>query len=239
MSTYHILLVEDAPDILSYNRRRLQSEGYLVSTASTLKEARRVLAESQPDLIVLDILLPDGSGLDLCIDLRAKTLAPVLFLSSLGENEQVIRGLRAGGDDYMVKPYRFEELLARIEAQLRRMEMIRGAVIKQDCSGSLTLEPERQRACWEGRDLLLKPKEYQLLVLLLRNRNRFSTAKELYAVIWGMSVGEDIRTVTVHISGLRKKLRKGSGDRANIDCSRTRGYRLELEEEGPAGGCHG
>lgn len=230
MRPYHILLVEDAPDILAYNMRRLQAEGYRVSAAPDLTRARRILAETPPDLVVLDVLLPDGSGLDFCADLRACSIAPVLFLTCLGESEQIVRGLRAGGDDYIVKPYRFAELLSRIEAQLRRTHLLARAALTGS-EGPLTLDAQAQRACLQGRDLGLKPKEYQLLALLLQGRNRYATPEALYADVWGMAAGGDVRTVRVHLSSLRKKLGEASGGRATIDCSRTRGYRLELEED--------
>ncbi len=231
MEAYHVLLIEDEPEILEYNRKRLMAEGYQVSVAATLTAARQALANNKPDLVVLDIMLPDGSGVDFCRDLRAVTKAPVLFLTSLGESEQIVRGLRAGGDDYMVKPYKMEELLARIEAHLRR-----AALWKQETEeqfGPLQLDAANQRAYWAGQDLLLKPKEFQLLVCLLKNRNRYSTAAELYTAVWGLPILEDPRTIATHIYSLRKKLQKLAGDSIiSIDSSRNRGYRLEYSQGG-------
>lgn len=121
-----LLLVEDSKEVLEDNRKALVAAGYEVLAASTLAGARERLARRQPDLILLDVLLPDGNGVELCRELRDSTAAPILFLTSLGESEQIVEGLRAGGDDYVTKPYRMEELLARVEAQLRRTERIRG-----------------------------------------------------------------------------------------------------------------
>ena len=122
MRPYHILLVEDDAPVLAENARRLNAEGYEVSAAAALAEGRRAVRTQAPDLAVLDILLPDGSGLDLCRELRAVAPVPVLFLTSLDDRKQVVDGLRAGGDDYLTKPYHLDELVARVEALLRRVE---------------------------------------------------------------------------------------------------------------------
>ncbi len=230
MRPYHILLVEDEKVIRDFACRRLKSEGYQVSEAENIKEARLVLQNSQPDLIVLDIMLPDGSGLDFCRNLRGITAAPVLFATSLGEKSQIVQGLRAGADDYIVKPIDAEELVARVEALLRRSEYRQSSPIETPIR-KLTLQPKERRAKWAGTDLLLSPKEYQILSVLCRNRNRFTTAEELYSEVWGMSAQEDVRTVKVHISGLRRKLRQAAGDSAlELDYKKDRGYRLSAEE---------
>lgn len=177
---------------------------------------------------MLDILLPDGSGLDLCRDLRGMTGAPVIFLTSLSETDQVVAGLRAGGDDYLVKPCRMEELLARIEAQLRRVALLRGVEDALEAAG-LRLDLIRQQAYWQGTDLLLKPKEFQLLALLVRSKNRHATAAELYTGAWGMAAC-DTRTVTMQMSNLRQKLRDATDCALDVEQSRQRGYRLYVEE---------
>lgn len=225
-----LLLVEDSKEVLEDNRKALVAAGYEVLAASTLAGARERLARRQPDLILLDVLLPDGNGVELCRELRDSTAAPILFLTSLGESEQIVEGLRAGRDDYVTKPYRMEELLARVEAQLRRTERIRGEAAEG--VGGLTLDARAQRAFLEGKDLLLKPKEFQLLCVLLRSRDRFRTAEELYQEVWGLDANADARTVLVHISNLRAKLR-GGREEGNIQIQRegSRGYRLTLEAE--------
>ena len=228
MTPYHILLVEDETVIRDFVKNRLTTEGYRVSEAENIKTAEVFLHESQPDLIVLDIMLPDGSGLELCRNLRGITQAPVLFATSLGEKSQIVQGFRAGADDYIVKPVDADELVARIEALLRRTVRMQENV-RRSPTGKLTLEPNERRARWAGRDLVLSPKEYQILNVLLRNRNRFTSAEELYSEVWGMSVQEDVRTVKVHISGLRRKLRQAAGDSAlELVSQKERGYRLEF-----------
>ena len=231
MQRYQILLVEDAVEILDSNRAALTEQGYQVSTAETLEQTRLVLSEISPDLIILDVILPDGSGLALCRELRRNTVAPILFLTSLGESEEIVRGLRAGGDDYMAKPYQMEELLARVEAQLRRVELLRG---HRDTPGfgPLTLDHSAQRAFLDGQDLLLKPKEYLLLAMLVRAGGGYLTTEELYAEGWAANPAGDVRTVVVHISALRGKLRTEKADApVRIEHSRSLGYRIVLTDQ--------
>lgn len=227
---YRILLVEDTADIMDFNCKGLRDAGYTVLAARTLFEARQELAKGEPDVIVLDVMLPDGSGLELCEELSGSA-TPILLLTCLAESEQVVRGLRAGGDDYITKPYRFEELLARIEAQLRRVERLRGEKI--DSGGELLrLDSKLQRAFLGDRDLMLKPKEYLLLLTLVQNRNRFLGPGELYAEVWGAVSNNDLRTVLVHLSALRLKLRRAAQGKREFRIAHSReGYRLLLPEE--------
>lgn len=229
MKPYHILLVEDEPEFLTFNTRHLEAEGYRVTAATTLLEARQAVRADPPDLVVLDILLPDGSGLDFCRDLRADTGVPVIFLTTLGEQEQIVAGLRSGGDDYLTKPYHIEELVARIEAQLRRAALLRQTGDAPEIQG-LELDLIRQRARWEGRDMNLRPKEFQLLALLVQSRNRWSTADELYTAVWGMAAC-DTRTVAMHLSALRLKLQAETGNALDVEHVRRRGYRLSIVDD--------
>ena len=181
---------------------------------------------------MLDILLPDGSGLDLCRQLRDQAV-PILLLTSLGESSQVIQGLTAGGDDYITKPYRVEELVARVKAHLRRIEVLRRAGAETG-SDRFRLDTKLQRAYLDGEDLMLKPKEFLLLSTLVRNRSRAMTAEELYAEVWNMEPNNDLRTVLVHISSLRFKLRQGERRDFPIQIVRAgKGYRLTLGEAEP------
>ena len=231
MKGYHILLGEDEPDILEYNREQLEQRGYQVTAVSTLGQAEACVLRDNPDLLVLDVMMPDGSGLELCRRLREQFQGPILFLTSLGESSQIVQGLRVGGDDYITKPYDIEELAARIEAHLRRLERRVGEDIHQGGS-RLYLNVKSQRAYLDGRDMLLKPKEYRLLAALMRNRGRYMEAGELYREIWDMAPNRDIRTVWVHISNLRKKLQGADGELiADIECKRALGYKLVMFED--------
>lgn len=229
MDKHRILLVEDDREISNYNRCELEHAGYCVDTAENLTQAKEKLETFCPDLMVLDILLPDGSGVDFCRQLRASSPLPVLFLTSLNDSTQIVNGLRSGGDDYIVKPYRFEELLARIEVSLRRLDMQKNIKVMGN-HHILSMESRAMRAYIDGRDLNLKPKEYQILDYLAHNRNRYTMAQELYSEIWGMASNEDIRTILVHISHLRAKMSAGGGDGPfYIEKSRNKGYKLITE----------
>lgn len=218
-----ILMIEDNPDILRANAAELRMENYRVLEADTL-EAGRVLAQrEQPDLLLLDILLPDGSGLDYCREIFGQNAPRILFLSAMNAPEDVIAGLRAGGDDYMTKPYLMQELLARVEALLRRTQI--GQPVPESLRvGSLELNGTAGRAYLAGQDLLLTHMEYTLLEYLARNMDRYLSAEELYQKLWDMEAVSDVRTVWEHISRLRKKLVAGTA--ADIESVRGKGYRL-------------
>lgn len=228
MKRYHVLLAEDEKDILEYNKNQLEKRGYRVTAVESAGQAEKVLGEDEPDIIVLDIMLPDGSGIDLCQRIRDYFKGPLIFLTSLGESSQIVRGLKAGGDDYLTKPCGIEELAARIEAHLRRMERFQSDVLTVD-GQHLSLNLKAQRAYADGKDMLLKPKEYQILQTLVRNRGNYLTAEELYAQIWDMNSNYDVRTIWVHICNLRKKLKNAEGVRiADIECEKLKGYRLVM-----------
>ncbi len=218
-----ILVVEDDNDILSANRAALELEGYDVLSADTLAKGRTVAEEFSPDLIILDILLPDGNGLSYCEELRGKNGIRIIFLSALNTKSDVLAGLRAGGDDYIAKPYDMDELLLRVEALLRR-----GKLIGQEETplrlGGLELDFIARRALLYDRDILLKPKEFALLDVLVREPGRPVPSAQLYEKVWGMGMAGDVRTVKEHISRIRSKLGCDSG--LSIVSERGKGYRL-------------
>jgi DNA-binding response OmpR family regulator len=204
----NILLVEDNRDIQEVNKNMLiRRGGYHVHLAKNLAEAQERLTEAVPDIIVLDILLPDGSGLDFLEDLRQNTDIPVLLLTALAKPGDAVKGLRAGGDDYLTKPYDNAELLARIESLLRRASHLPKTLTK----GRLTLNMISGMAFINGRDLLLSPKEFAVLLLLAQNEGKTVSAEYLYTEVWGLPMN-DIRTLKKHISELRKKLETETND---------------------------
>ena len=221
-----ILIVEDDTDILSANRAALELEGYDVLAADTLSKGRTFAEKLSPDLIILDILLPDGNGLTYCEELRGNGIR-ILFLSALNTKENVLAGLRAGGDDYISKPYDMDELLLRVETLLRR-----GKFIGQEESplhrGVLELDFTSQRALLCGRDILLKPKEFALLVVLARDPGRTVSTAELYKKVWAMDMAGDAHAVKEHISRIRSKLGSGSG--LFVVSKRGKGYRLQFSD---------
>ncbi|MCL2127262.1 MAG: response regulator transcription factor [Treponema sp.] len=201
-----ILLVEDNEQILQGNERMLKRRGYTVATAKTLAEARARLEEQTPDAIVLDIMLPDGSGLAFMRELRRAahdtSHVPILLLTGLTTPEDVVRGLSQGGDDYLAKPYDFGVLLARIEALLRRAEQFPKILRK----GVLQLDIIAGRAFLNGSDMLLSPKEFALLLLMVQNEGKLLTTASLYEAIWKLPLDTDTTVIRTAVSRLRQKL---------------------------------
>ncbi|MCL2139041.1 MAG: response regulator transcription factor [Treponema sp.] len=201
-----ILLVEDNEQILRGNERMLKRRGYSVATALTLAEAQTCLEEQMPQAIVLDIMLPDGSGLEFMSKLRhvphEKSNIPILLLTGLAAPEDVVRGLCKGGDDYLAKPYDFDVLLARIEALLRRSRQIPKTLTK----GALRLDIIANRAFLDSVDMLLSPKEFALLLLMAQNESRLLLTEYLSEAIWKQPLTTDKSAVKTAVSRLRRKL---------------------------------
>lgn len=219
-----ILLVEDNEKIMQGNKRMLEWEGYAIDTAVTLAEAYAKLELCRPSLIVLDIMLPDGSGLDFMHTLRESTNAgiPILLLTGLTTQKDILHGLRSGGDDYLTKPYDFEILLARVEALLRRSERVPERISK----GRLTLDVAAGVALLGETDLLLTKKEFALLLIFVQNPERFIDGEYLYEKVWKQPLAGDANALKSTIKRLRSKI-EGSG--WQIEWSRGEGYCLEKE----------
>lgn len=220
MST--ILLVEDNPHIMKINAQLLTLRGYQVLQAETAAQAREQLRWHPVDLIVLDILLPDGSGLELCRELKAQRPIPILFLTALGENQDVVEGLRAGGDDYLAKPYDLEVLVARIEARLRAAEEVR----RYFGYGGLKLDLLTMTGHVNGKDIQFTQKEFTALLLLARAAERKVSQEELMEALWGPDAHAESRALWTLISRLRKKL-NSQESRLEISSLRGGGYLLE------------
>lgn len=220
MSKNLILLIEDDPDIASVNRIMLELEGYSVIEARTLKKGKELVENASPDLVVMDIMLPDGNSLDYCRELRGKSGVRILFLSALGTKEDIVEGLRAGGDDYLAKPYIMDELILRIQSLMRRGNMEQEEMNPK----GLTFNSLSNQAFYDGKDLMLKPKEYAVLELLNKNRDYYLSAEEIYSAVWNIDGGDDLSTVHNHIYSLRKKL---TGTGYSIELKRGRGYQLK------------
>ncbi|WP_283610557.1 response regulator transcription factor [Faecalispora anaeroviscerum] len=217
-----ILLVEDNEQIMQGNERMLKRRGYEVITALTLAEARSAVQARMPDLFVLDIMLPDGSGLDFMAEFRKYSQVPVLLLTGLTTPEDIVRGLTAGGDDYLPKPYDFGVLLARVEALLRRAQQVPEHIHK----GRLRLDVTADEATLDGADLLLSQKEFALLLIFVQNEERFISAEYLYEKVWKHPMLGNSNTLKTTINRLRDKI-KSSGYR--IAWSRGEGYCFERE----------
>ena len=220
MST--ILLVEDNPHIMKINAEALTLYGYEVLQAATAKACRQAMEWHPVDLVVLDIMLPDGDGVQLCRELKENYRVPILFLSALGESRDVVEGLRAGGDDYLAKPYDLEELAARIEARLRQ-ERARSRYVSY---GPLRLDVFSGRACLGDADLQLTQKEFAVLLLLVQHAGETVSKEEVLREVWNVEAEDDSRALWTLISRLRRKL-DSEHSRLEISSRRGDGYTLE------------
>ena len=217
-----ILVVEDEPVIADSLVRGLQEQGYLVELATDGVAAGRELSQREWDLVVLDWWLPGASGYDVLRSFReAGGTTPVLFLTARDSIDDRVSGLDAGADDYLCKPFDFDELLARVRALLRRKGSVVATTLRY---ADLSLDLATQRVKRAGRAIELTAKEYSLLLYLLRNPERDLSRTQLYEDIWGGHYDGLSNTLEVHIMELRRKL-EAAGDRL-IQTVRGRGYRL-------------
>jgi DNA-binding response OmpR family regulator len=231
----NILVIEDDPRIADFLGRGLRAEGHRVETApdgpAGLAAARRVARESaadaQPTVIVLDLMLPGIGGLEICQTLRAEGVAlPILMLSALGAVEDRVAGLRLGADDYLPKPFDFEELLARLESLARRGREPRRAAAGPLQVDDLVFDRERMQASRAGRALQLTAKELALLELMMSAPGRLFSRERILANVWGASEDPLTNVVDVYIRRLRAKIDEGHA-RPLIHTVRGLGYRLE------------
>jgi DNA-binding response OmpR family regulator len=220
---HNILLIEDDREIQENNKDLLESSGnYVVRTVMNLAKAREQISKEIPDIIVLDIILPDGNGLDFIKEIND---IPVLLLTALGETNDIVKGLNAGGDDYLTKPYDDYVLLARIESLLRRTE---SRVPKTLTKGNLSLDTIARRAYIDNNNLQLTHKEFACLLLLAQNEGHIISANAIYEQIWKQKLENDKNTLKATISTLRKKI-EPSG--YAITVSREQGYTFILDVE--------
>ncbi len=215
-----LLLIEDNPRIQLANKDMLEMLGYEVAIAMNLAEARACLLAKTPDVAVLDIMLPDGSGLDFLRELRQSADLPVLMLTALGTTEDTVRGLSLGADDYLAKPYAYPVLAARVDALLRRATKVPECINK----GGLGLDVTAGVAVFDGTDLLLSQKEFALLLIFVQNEERFISAEYLYEKVWKQPMAGNSNTLKTTINRLRDKI-KSCGYR--IEWSRGEGYCFE------------
>jgi DNA-binding response OmpR family regulator len=226
----YILIIDDDADILFLNSRALKKRGYDVAAAETLALARTRLNEREPDAIVLDVNLPDGSGLDFCGEIRGVTNAPILLLTGRGEKDERLAGLRAGGDDYITKPYDVDELCERVAAFIRRSGLL-NAPAKTLTVDSLMLDFVSSRAFWKGEDLLLSAKEFSLLALLAQSEGEAVSKELLFERVWKLPLADDGHALWIQISRLKRKLEDASGNILSLSTARGKGYKLEINNQ--------
>lgn len=220
MST--ILFVEDNPHIMKINSAALTMRDYEVLCADSLGKGQMLLLNNPVDLIVLDVMLPDGSGIEWCHQIKHEYNVPILFLSALGDSRDIVEGLNAGGDDYLAKPYDLEVLIARIEARLRTS----GAVSSIVRLGALRLDTISMSRRINGEDLLLTQKEFSVLLLLVQNQGNLVPKEAIYSNVWGRAVNDNYRPLYTVISRIKKKL-KTAETGIEIVLKRPEGYMLE------------
>lgn len=205
-----ILIVEDEADLRELMRYNLEAESFRIATAESGDEAVERIRDSVPDLILLDWMLPGLSGIELCRRWRSReetARTPIIMITARGEEEERVRGLATGADDYMVKPFSMPELVARIHALLRRSSpQLVTNLLK---AGDLELDRQSHRVRRSGRDLHLGPTEYRLLEYLMRHPGRVYSREQLLDGVWGNDVYVDERTVDVHVGRLRKAINRG------------------------------
>jgi two-component system KDP operon response regulator KdpE len=221
-----ILAVDDELQILRALKATLRGQGYEVITAATMEEGLDAAAVSSADAAIIDLLLPDGDGIELCRRLREWTSMPIILLSAVGEEEEKVRALRAGADDYVTKPFGARELVARLEAVLRRTSPeSEGSVI--ELSG-LAVDLADHVVRRDGELVHLTPTEFELLRMFVRNRGRLLTHRALLIEVWGPEYADDITVLRGQIANLRRKIEPA--DRARRHYIRTEpgiGYRFD------------
>jgi two-component system, OmpR family, KDP operon response regulator KdpE len=206
-----VLVVDDELQILRALKVVLRDAGYEPVAVATAEEALDAAATRPPDAAIVDLVLPDGDGIDVCRQLRSWSEMPILVLSAVGEEDQKVRALEAGADDYVTKPFGARELVARLAAALRRAGRATDEpVISVD---GLELDLAARVVRRDGEEIHLTPIEYDLLRMLARNRGRLITHRALLTEVWGPAYVDDIRTLRTHIANLRQKIEPADADR--------------------------
>ena len=231
-----ILVVEDdetLQETLAYN---LERQGYKVIIAGNGRTALQLARDKKPDLIILDVMLPGLDGIDVCRILRKESATPILMLTARAEEVDKIVGLEMGADDYMTKPFSMRELLVRVKALLRRVDMIREEVGRETAVspppssltfGSLTIDEERREVRLNNQPVKLKPKEFELLLFLARHPGVALSRNLILEKVWGWTFDGNSRTVDVHIRWLREKIEEDPARPQRIVTVRGVGYRFD------------
>jgi len=224
-----ILLVDDEVSIQRAVAPLLRSRGYEVAVAGTGADALRQVAERPPDLIVLDLGLPDMEGTEVCRRLRLTTKTPILVLSARGAETDKVQALDLGADDYVTKPFGPEELLARVRVALRRVVSDETVETGQVRAGDLTIDYDRRRVLRGDTEIRLTPKEFELLSLLARNHNRVLTHRAILKEIWGTSAVEQPEHLWTLVAQLRKKIEPDPSNPRYLLSEPWVGYRFVTE----------
>jgi two-component system, OmpR family, response regulator RegX3 len=227
-----ILLVEDEESIVTPLVEALRREGFDTAVSTTAAESLEEFGRARPDLVLLDVMLPDGSGFDVCRELRSRSRVPIIMLTARGEEADRVAGLELGADDYVVKPFSARELVARVRAVLRRAAEAgerRAEGVTE--IGELRVDPARRTASFRGEELELSRKEFDLLRLLVDNAGSVVTRERLIDEVWDTNWFGSTKTLDVHVSGLRKKLEDDPNEPRYIHTVRGVGFRFASADE--------
>ncbi|MDO6656123.1 response regulator transcription factor [Anaerobacillus sp. 1_MG-2023] len=230
-----ILVVDDEISILTLLQFNLEQAGYEVVTAENGAEALEVVVEEKPNCIILDLMLPEMDGLEVCKELRQRHIhTPVLMLTAKDDEFDKVLGLELGADDYMTKPFSPREVVARIKAILRRVKQLEESKAASQMEesekiqvGELEVYPNNYEAFFQEKIMEVTPKEFELLVYLLRHKGRVLTREQLLSAVWNYDFVGDTRIVDVHVSHLREKIEQNTRKPEYIKTIRGLGYKLE------------
>jgi two-component system KDP operon response regulator KdpE len=218
-----VLVVDDEPQFLRALATNLRGAGYEVDTAATAAEALAGAALRPPDAVILDLLLPDGSGKDVLRELRSWSDAPVVLVSAVGDEDEKIAALDAGADDYVTKPFAVGELLARLRAALRRAGPPGEPVLQV---GPIRVDLEKQAVSVDGRAVHLTPHEFRILRVLAQNEGKLLTHRAILREVWGPAYGDESNYLHVYVSQLRRKLEPDPSRPRHLLTEPGAGYRL-------------
>jgi DNA-binding response OmpR family regulator len=225
-----ILAVEDDLNLLTTLRYNLRKEGYEIVTAADGAEALEVARREKPDLIILDVMLPGLNGFEVCRILRNEMAAPILMLTAKTEETDKIIGLGIGADDYMTKPFSIRELMARVAAMLRRVNMIKQTAIEKETLlkyHDIEIDLPAHTVKIRGKITVFNPKEFDLLALFIRNKGLVLSREQILKKVWGYDFAGDTRTVDVHVRWLREKIEADPQNPKYLITIRGTGYKLE------------
>lgn len=219
-----VLIVDDHAETRQLVRRNLEADGHIVHTAGSCQDARAALDRHVPEVMILDVMLPDGSGMDLCRSLReAGVITPVLLLTARGDVRDRVAGLDAGADDYLAKPFAVSELLARVRALARRGPALRAPVL---ASGEIIIDLQKRKVTRAGAVVLLTARELAIVEVLARKAGGVVPRDELVEAVWGESTESALASLEVLIARIRRKL---GGAAAPLRTIRSLGYVLDVE----------